>query len=202
MSRARTRPTREQTKQRLIDAAVTVFERQGLAGSSIEDVCAEAGFTRGAFYSSFGTKNDLVLEVLDAMLDANLAEIERLYEISDSPEGFIESMESSERRRVGVASVGPRLYIELLFVALADPENRPRMVERQRRQHEVTKGMVVRLAEASGRQLPGSADDIASLIMAFDDGLSIHQLVDPDGYRPGQFADTMLMLNQLWLGRK
>ena len=40
---------RENTRQRLLDAAVEVFERKGLAGARIDDVVATAGFTRGAF---------------------------------------------------------------------------------------------------------------------------------------------------------
>jgi AcrR family transcriptional regulator len=56
--------TREQTTQRLLDAAQKVFAREGLDASSVEDIAAAAGYTRGAFYSNFTSKEDLFLELL------------------------------------------------------------------------------------------------------------------------------------------
>ncbi|MFS2056347.1 TetR/AcrR family transcriptional regulator, partial [Variovorax sp. CT11-76] len=42
---------RAATQARLADAAVAVFARKGVPGSTVEEICEEAGFTRGAFYS-------------------------------------------------------------------------------------------------------------------------------------------------------
>lgn len=54
---------REATRQRLLDAAALVFAEVGLAAASVEAVCERAGFTRGAFYSNFDTKEELFLEL-------------------------------------------------------------------------------------------------------------------------------------------
>jgi AcrR family transcriptional regulator len=54
---------REATRQRLLDAARAVFAERGVAGGSVEDICERAGFTRGAFYSNFSSKEDLFLAV-------------------------------------------------------------------------------------------------------------------------------------------
>ena len=56
--------SRGQTQQRLIDAAQSVIARKGLAGTSVEDIAAAAGYTRGAFYSNFRSKSDLFIELL------------------------------------------------------------------------------------------------------------------------------------------
>jgi AcrR family transcriptional regulator len=56
--------TREQTTQRLLDAAEKVIAREGLDAASVEEICAAAGYTRGAFYSNFGSKEDLFIELL------------------------------------------------------------------------------------------------------------------------------------------
>ncbi len=58
-------PRRAQTRQRLLDAAFHVLAREGLAGASIEAIVAEAGFTRGAFYSNFETKEEIFSAVVD-----------------------------------------------------------------------------------------------------------------------------------------
>ncbi|APA84041.1 TetR/AcrR family transcriptional regulator [Paraburkholderia sprentiae WSM5005] len=55
---------REQTRQRLLDAAYFSITRKGLAATSVEDIAGHAGYTRGAFYSNFGNKSDLFVELL------------------------------------------------------------------------------------------------------------------------------------------
>jgi AcrR family transcriptional regulator len=56
--------SRERTSQRLLDAAQKLIAKKGLAATSVEDIAAAAGYTRGAFYSNFGGKNDLFIELL------------------------------------------------------------------------------------------------------------------------------------------
>lgn len=56
---------RQRTRSALQDAALTVFARRGVAGASIEEICEEGGFTRGAFYSNYATKDELVLALID-----------------------------------------------------------------------------------------------------------------------------------------
>jgi AcrR family transcriptional regulator len=71
---------REATRERVLDAALSVFAERGVIGSSVEDICERAGFTRGAFYSNFEDKAELVDALVEreharviASLDANLA---------------------------------------------------------------------------------------------------------------------------------
>ena len=54
---------RENTRQRLLDAAAQVFAEVGLDAASVEAVCEAAGYTRGAFYSNFESKEQLFLEL-------------------------------------------------------------------------------------------------------------------------------------------
>ncbi len=67
MSRVRTRPTRDDTREKLFEAAVQVFEEQGIGGASIEAmIAAAAGYTRGAFYySNFKSKDELIFAMLE-----------------------------------------------------------------------------------------------------------------------------------------
>src|SRR3954471_21699215 len=65
MSRVRTRPTRDETRDKLFEAAARVFEEQGIGGASIETIAAAAGFTRGAFYSNFDSKDELIIAMLE-----------------------------------------------------------------------------------------------------------------------------------------
>lgn len=55
---------RRETQVRLLDAATEVFTEHGLQGASVEAICARAGFSRGAFYSNFSSKEELFLALL------------------------------------------------------------------------------------------------------------------------------------------
>ena len=55
---------REQTTQRLLDAAQKLIAKKGLSAASVEDIAEAAGYTRGAFYSNFNSKDDLFIELL------------------------------------------------------------------------------------------------------------------------------------------
>lgn len=52
---------RAATRERMLDAAREVLAREGIQGASVEHICEQAGFTRGAFYSNFSSKDDLLL---------------------------------------------------------------------------------------------------------------------------------------------
>jgi AcrR family transcriptional regulator len=56
--------SREQTRQRLLDAAQKLIARKGLDAASVENIAGAAGYSRGAFYSNFKSKDDLFIELL------------------------------------------------------------------------------------------------------------------------------------------
>ena len=72
MSRVRTRPTRDETRDKLFEAAARVFEEQGIGGASVEAVAAAAGFTRGAFYSNFKSMDELIIAMLEDHVDRSI----------------------------------------------------------------------------------------------------------------------------------
>ncbi|MHB9841761.1 TetR/AcrR family transcriptional regulator [Paraburkholderia terrae] len=69
---------KEQTREHLLEAAREMFVQKGLAATSVEDIAEAAGYTRGAFYSNFGGKCELLIELLrrdDDRARGNLHEI-------------------------------------------------------------------------------------------------------------------------------
>lgn len=64
---------RENTRARLLDAAAAVFAEIGLEGASVEAICERAGFTRGAFYSNFDSKDELFLQLASVLAEKRLA---------------------------------------------------------------------------------------------------------------------------------
>lgn len=56
--------SKDETRERLLEAARKLFLQKGLAGATIEEITSEAGYTRGAFYSNFEGKESVLLELL------------------------------------------------------------------------------------------------------------------------------------------
>ncbi|WP_338910486.1 TetR/AcrR family transcriptional regulator [Mycetohabitans rhizoxinica] len=87
-ARPRTRLTREQsreqTRQRLMDAAQTLFIKKGFDASSVEDVAAAAGYTRGAFYSNFKDKAELLLALLKRNHGDIQQKLQRIFDLQSS----------------------------------------------------------------------------------------------------------------------
>ncbi|MFV0428361.1 MAG: TetR/AcrR family transcriptional regulator [Arachnia sp.] len=63
------RPRREATRHRLVEAAIEEFAARGIDGTSVEQLCEAAGFTRGAFYSNFSSKDDICLAIIKYQRD-------------------------------------------------------------------------------------------------------------------------------------
>lgn len=74
---ARPRRRRADTVERLLDAALETFADLGFAAASVEDICRRGGFTRGAFYSSFRTKDELFAALFARETGRELAQVEQ-----------------------------------------------------------------------------------------------------------------------------
>lgn len=72
---------RQHTRDRLVAAAIELFAEQSIESVSVEEICERAGFTRGAFYSNFETREDLCLEIVRQNGDQALAATHRAFEL-------------------------------------------------------------------------------------------------------------------------
>src|SRR3954466_10972498 len=75
----RQRPTAAHPRQRLIDAAIALFIRHSFAGTSLQMIADEFGFTKAAIYHHFRTREQLLVAVLEPMLD----ELREIVEVSE-----------------------------------------------------------------------------------------------------------------------
>src|SRR5215471_1424210 len=99
MSRLRTRPTRDETRDKLFEAAARVFEDHGIGGASIEAIAAAAGFSRGAFYSNFASKDELIIAMLEDHVEQSIRRNRDLLALYQNPGDFIEAFGEMRRTR-------------------------------------------------------------------------------------------------------
>src|SRR5205814_4880168 len=80
------REKQEQTRERLLEAAASVFARRGYQQASVEEIAAEAGFTTGAVYSNFAGKEELFLALADNQVEKRVAEIRAVADAAERGE--------------------------------------------------------------------------------------------------------------------
>jgi AcrR family transcriptional regulator len=180
MSRVRTRPTRDDTREKLFEAAAQVFEEQGIGGASIEAIAAAAGFTRGAFYSNFDSKDELIIAMLEDHVEQtmrrNLDLLARHKNIVD----FIDALKTMDRSRHDPLGRSPLLHMEMiLFVARAE-KRRPELAKRLRARRQLITDIVETTLKNSGRNGALNPTWTGAILLALEDGFRLHRLIDPD----------------------
>src|SRR5215469_4015424 len=114
MSRVRTRPTRDDTREKLFEAAARVFEEAGIGGASIEAIAAAAGFSRGAFYSNFASKDELIIAMLEdhftQIVKRNMDLLAKHQNLTD----FLDALKTVDRQHDPLGRF-PLLHMEMIL---------------------------------------------------------------------------------------
>jgi AcrR family transcriptional regulator len=180
MSRVRTRPTRDDTCEKLFEAAARVFEDQGIGGASIEAIAAGAGLTRGAFYSNFNSKDELIIAMLEDHVEQSIRRNLDLLATHKDPADFIEALRTMDRSRQDPLGRSPLLHMEMiLFVARAE-KRRPELAKRLRARRKLIADIVETTAKNSGRNPAFNPAWTGAILLAMEDGFRLHRLIDPD----------------------
>jgi AcrR family transcriptional regulator len=196
---ARRRLTRKEqqahTRERLIEAAGRVFARRGLHQASIDDVAEEAGFTKGAFYANFASKEELFLAMLDVRFAARLDELERTTAGDESPEEQARQAGTDFSRAIAADPEWERLFFEFAAHAGRNEEFRKELVKRYRelRGHieELYRRRVERDPEMEAP--PVSLERLTLMTFAMVNGMALEKMLEPDAV-DDELYGTMLMI--------
>src|SRR3954470_11795657 len=180
MSRLRTRPTRDDTREKLFEAAARVFEEQGIGGASIEAVAAAAGFTRGAFYSNFTSKDELIIAMLEDHVEQSIRRNLDLLAEHKDPADFIQALKTMDLSRQDPLGRSPLLHMEMiLFVARAE-KRRSELAKRLRARRKLVADIIEATLKSNARGDTLNPPWMASVVLALEDGFRLHRLIDPD----------------------
>jgi AcrR family transcriptional regulator len=180
MSRVRTRPTRDDTCEKLFEAAARVFEEQGIGGASIEAIAAAAGFTRGAFYSNFNSKDELIIAMIEDHVEQSIRRNLDLLARHKNLADFIDALRNMDRSRQDPLGRSPLLHMEMiLFVARAE-KRRPELAKRLRARRKLVADIVETTLRNSGRNPALNPTWTAAIVLALEDGFRLHRLIDPE----------------------
>ena len=172
---------RAQTRSELIDAATRVFARRGFEGASVEAIAAEAGYTRGAFYSNFASKEELFAELLQQRVFATYRAM-----AMESGEAQTRPTPREVGERAGALQANPNarwlfvLWLELLAHAGRDDKFRKIAAEFWKGTRALGAAAVEAAYAGTGKSPPADPERLACAFIALDLGLAVQHWVDPE----------------------
>ena len=175
-----TRLTRSQlqdlNRETVLRVAREAFLRDGYVATSLASVAKEAGFTTGIVYSSFGSKADLALGVLERLQAEQIGALGERVEGANAADGVLDQVR--EWAAQAMASGWVRLELELLLDTMHDPRLAAAQTQRQTAsiQQAVT---VIRSLVPSGSMDDETVEVLAEAAVDYVIGLAIRQVVNP-----------------------
>jgi AcrR family transcriptional regulator len=131
--------SKRETREALLRAGIAEFAEKGLAGPSLDAICARAGFTRGAFYVHFRDRDDFISAVMERVLglflDAIIASGDAAHDLEETVRRFVGAL--------GAGDLGARFQFQRVLEACArSPEVRGRFTA-------LLEGAIARVARAA-----------------------------------------------------
>lgn len=185
---------RDRTRLRLVGAARSLFTGLGYEKATIDDIVREAGYSKGAYYFHFASKEDVLLAVVDDWAESRSKELEGA-EGSHPPDialrSLLETLLSPEATENGEA----RLLLEFWGQGERNPRVSRRLAQVYRSWREILVRAFRRAQEAgvyASQEDPQIAADAA---LALHDGLAVQACIGlPTGGSAQERADASLEL--------
>jgi AcrR family transcriptional regulator len=172
---------RSERRQQLVDAGWRCVSRHGFRSLTVDDVCTQAGVSKGAFYLYFEQKRDLLLALLEddaATVDVTMDELARL-RLSG-----VERLRRLVRAELARADDPARLQLraDLWAEMSSDPEVRGRFADVVRRRRVMMRSWIDDAVQA-GELVDVPSNALAAILIALGDGLMLHAGLDAAGFR-------------------
>jgi AcrR family transcriptional regulator len=165
------------TRARLIRAAEKIFARDGFEAAKLEEIAAEAGYTRGAFYANFDSKEDLFFALLEGEISSRINTVEQLTRSVHDPEAKLRAFREffltiCQDRRWSL------LALEFKLFAVRHPEVKARLAAMNRRLVKPRIGILRDIIEGTGRKLPIPPTALAISLSAVTNALGLEHMLD------------------------
>jgi len=180
---AATTRRREATRQKLLNAAAQVFAEVGLDAASVEAICDRAGFTRGAFYSNFDSKDELFLELAGTVARERVQAVrDRVRELEH--QGALEGMPAMATdivQRVLDVSADDRLGVllmsEIRIRSLRNPQLAAAYLAQEDEMRSSVAHIIEDIARAKSLRFRLPADEAARLMITVWENASVRAVM-------------------------
>ena len=166
------------TRRKLLDAAKRIFAQEGFEAARLEDIAARAGYTRGAFYANFESKEDIFFALFEEWAQERISTITRDLRHHSDPEAKLAALrthyaEQAKDRRLVLISLEFKLF------ALRHPEAHARLRSRHRRIRASFGELFAEIMRALGREIPVAYPAASACLSVLSQGLLLEHLLDP-----------------------
>ena len=169
---------REQTHDDLVAAADRCFVGGGFHATSLDQIAASAGYTKGAVYSNFASKEDLFFAVYERRAAGAEAQMTEL--LADDPAAGLDRISADTTGRRGRDDGWLAVFFEFWAHVIRHPELRGRFAEIHRRVQLPVAAALERVAAERGVELPVAALPLAVASGAMQIGLALERLTQPE----------------------
>jgi AcrR family transcriptional regulator len=167
------------TRAALLRSATRLICRRGMQGASIDAIAADAGYTKGAFYANFASKQDLFLTMLEQRFGESLADLEAAMPGAGVPQDEAHRAAESFLSYAASDPDWPRMYQEFAALAARDPEFRERLAARVRELRERMAQVFEHWAASYGVKPTLAPQEVAAMTFFMADGFLMNRLIDP-----------------------
>jgi len=182
---------KEDTRARLLASAARVFARRGFHAASVEEVAEDAGFSKGAVYSNFASKEDLFLAMVEARFRDRLTAIRAAVAEPGAPGEQARRSADSFIRTLAADPEWPPVFMEFWAYAQRDPSVRRRFAAQVGALRTAVAEILASRAAELGMELPIPAEQLATMTFAMATGFAMERQLDP-GAVPDELFGTML----------
>jgi AcrR family transcriptional regulator len=166
------------TRQKLLATAKACFLRDGYAATSLEGIAEAAGFSKGAVYSNFKSKDELCLAVLDAVRTDRAAELAAAVAGKETLPELLKAFETWAERHIGDRA-WTSLEVEFALHASRDRALGKQLAVREKAVRVGVVKLVGALVKEHGLVLPLPAEDVAIGLLSLGIGLGVQRAIDP-----------------------
>jgi len=167
----------EITRLRLLRAAERIFARDGFEASRLEDIVALAGYTRGAFYAHYATKEDLLFDLMERAVTEKVETLRTILSQAGDSTARWQALRA-HYSRMACDRRWTLLSMEFKLFAIRHPAARQRLAGRYRHLREPGRALIAQLLTEVGRTLPVSIQAATATLGATANALLIESLVD------------------------
>jgi AcrR family transcriptional regulator len=178
----------------VLEAAAEVFAQRGYDATTLEDVAAAAGFSKGAVYSNFANKQDLFLALMRGHITERMAAVRSATERTGT---FAEQTVRAGEELARLLTREPDwqiLFVEFWTRAVRDDQLRQELVEQRRPMRKLIAEYIDDEAARTGVRLDIPSDALAVIVLALSNGFAIEYLADPDAIEPSLYAGAVTLL--------
>jgi AcrR family transcriptional regulator len=186
---------RARTRARLLEAAAEVYARRGFAGATLEEVASQAGFTKGAVYGHFGSKENLLVALVEEHLAKQIAEQMALFDRDRAT--WERPLAGSERWMEDVQEDPDRLrlFVELWVYAQRDEQLRERLASALAALRATFARFAADSSADAGFDVPaGVPEQFANVMLGLGLGLSMLKLSEPESVPIELLGTTLSVL--------